>query len=392
MIVWKDIFRPGKYLLPDGREVEFTAQHIHTALKNGRRMLANRQAVPAIFEHDWSAAPVPLSAVSGRPNWPETFAKKTLGHVLQYEIRTDEGLPVLWAKHDVPNESDAKRWRACRFASVRLDWDADDSKGNRYPGVSVQHVAVTPRPIQVEQLPVKLSTKDYGRTVYLSMGSRKMAEENSEKTGGTEDKGGAGSSDSAVFGRVTAALAAMGKSLPDSVTDWNGLATALEVMAANDGGSGGDPLEEDEDDLGGTNTANPPVMMSAQQRAAEARLVAVERNQLHQRATRATAALVKRGLLSAESANKFTRNFTTVSLSFTPAGEVKKNDLIVQLETYEQLAANFRKAGGQAGVNLSQTTTVPAPAIGKRDPAAVAERAKSAAELMMSVSGFAPKK
>jgi hypothetical protein len=383
MIVQKDIFRPGEYRLPDGREVKFTAADVRRAYENGLAMLRNRFAIPAIYEHDEHATPVQLSG-SADPNWPESFARKAVGHVTGFSLREEGGVPVLWASHEIPEE-DAKQWAKARFASPRLDVNASDSKGNRYPGYSVQHVAITPRPIQVEQSPVQLSTTAYTAPIYLSMEYLKMADENDDK-GGSDTGGGE-------FKRVKDALSSMGHTLPDSVTDWNGLATALEVLAANGGATEPDDMDDmddqDGDGTGETTAAAPPIMMSAQQQKVHERLVNAERRSLATRAETATRKLVARGLLTADQASKFNAKFTSVSLSFASDGSVKRNELVAQLETYEQLAANAKRTGNS--VNLSNTTVMPQPQINGRDPKTTEQRQKDAADLIMSMTARAKK-
>lgn len=384
MIVQKDIFRPGEYRLPDGREVKFTAADVRRAYENGLAMLRNQFAIPAIYEHDEQATPVQLSG-SADPNWPESFARKAVGHVTGFNIREEDGVPVLWASHEM-DEEDAKQWAKARFASPRLDVNASDSKGNRYPGYSVQHVAITPRPIQVEQSPVQLSTTAYTAPIYLSMEYLKMADENDDK-GGSDAGGGE-------FKRVRDALSSMGHTLPDSVTDWNGLATALEVLAANGSGSDMDDMDDmgdgDGDEAGNTAAAAPPIMMSAQQQKVHDRLVNAERRSLATRAETATRKLVSRGLLTADQANKFNAKFSSVSLSFTSDGSVKRNELVAQLETYEQLAGNVKRTGNGA-VNLSNTAAVPPPQINARDPKVTEQRQRDAVELISSMTRAAKK-
>jgi hypothetical protein len=382
MIVQKDIFRPGEYRLPDGREVKFTAADVRQAHKNGLAMLRNRFAIPAIYEHDEHATPVQLSG-SADPNWPESFARKAVGHVTGFSLREEGGVPVLWASHEMSDE-DAKQWAKARFASPRLDVNASDSKGNRYPGYSVQHVAITPRPIQVEQRPVQLSTTAYTAPIYLSMEYLKMADENDDK-GGSDTGGGE-------FKRIRDALAKLGHAMPDSVTDWAGLATGLEVLAASGSGDMDDMDDMDDQDgdgTGETTAAAPPIMMSAQQQKVHDRLVNAERRSLATRAETATRKLVSRGLLTADQANKFNAKFSSINLSFASDGSVKRNELVAQLETYEQLAANAKRTGNS--VNLSNTTVLPQPQINGRDPKLAEERQKQASELISSMTRAAKK-
>jgi hypothetical protein len=395
MIVRKDIFRPGKYRLPDGREFEFTANDVQRAHANGVAMLRNRFAVPTIYEHDLTAKPAMLSDSASKPDWPESFARKAIGHVTSFGLRREEGVPVLWTEHEIPDEQDVQQWRKARFASPCLDRNVTDSKGNRYPGLSVLHVAVTPRPIQVEQLPIQLSTTHYGSPICLSMEYLEMADENDDKKSGNGSRNNSkgGDSGGGEFTRIRDALSTMGHTLPDSVTDWSGLATALEVLAANGGAGGGD---DPGDDFGGdgtgseTTTSNPPVMMSAQQRKAEERLVAVERRSLATRAESATRTLVSRGLMTSDQAKKFVGRFGAINLSFTESGEVAKNDVLAQLESYEQIASNAKRQKGQT-IDLSNTVSMGQPQINQRDPKLTEERQKAAAEMISSMTSIAKK-
>lgn len=378
MIVRKDIFRPGTYHLPDGRKMTFTNKDVLNAHANGLAMLRNSFSVPTIYEHDENAMPVPLSNAQAKPDWPESFARKAVGYVTGFGVKYENRVPVLWTEHEIPDPKDAEQWKKARFASPYIHWDAKDSKGNTYPGASVSHVAITPRPIQIEQRPVQLSTTGYTAPVFLSMEYLKMADEN-------DDKGGSGDGASGgEFSRIKDALSSMGHTLPDSVMDWGGLATALEVLAANGGDSS--PMDDmDEDEMGGdmaqTAPANPPVMMSAQQMKINERLVAAERRALTERAEKATRVLVSRAMLTSDQARKFVGRFNSVNLSFAADGNLSRNDAITQLETYEQLAGNVRRT--KAPVNLSGTVAMAAPDIGQRDPKTVEERQQAATAMIM---------
>lgn len=364
MLVEKDILYPGTYLLPDGRRVSYTPADVRNALIQGRRMLANRLAVPVIYEHDLDAGPVPLSLAATGPDWPASFARKCLGHTVGYELRNG----VLWATADIPNRRDVDRWRACRFASPRIDRGVRDPLGNYYPGAVVSHLAVTPRPVQMGQQPVMLSAA--GRrteTVFLSMSFREanVAEEKDGDKGKKDDVGGG------EIGRIVAALATMGVNMPDSVTDAGSLAMALEVLAAA-GVSANGPADGDLDDLdngSATAPASAPVMMSAQQKKANDTIIAGYRKQLVGRVQKIIKHGLRLRLIDGPTGSALTRRATGANLSLTAAGDLARNELLIEVDTLERAIRNAaRSAGGPEPEMLSTTETVPTPTLGGDDP------------------------
>lgn len=382
MKVWKDILIPGKYTLPDGREMEYTPADTRNAFRQGRRMLRDGLAVPVIFEHDFAAVPVPLSYAGMNPDWPSSFAKNAIGNIERYQLRGN----VLWSLSDIPDPDAARQWARCRYASPRIDRDFRASNGKLYSGPVVSHLAVTPKPVQWDQAPVMLSRGVRNVPVFLSLSYRSGAMADPKKT--DDDTEGAGA-DGAMTKTIDL-LGQLGFNIPESVTDTAGLNMALEVLVANQGEAAATDAGDDEDydpDEGNTEAtsaaANNPVMMSEQAKKGEAKVIAGHRGDLKRRAERVTRRLMSAGLMDGPTANELVRKVTGANLSLTTDGDVARNNVITELEAYESIAK--KKAAGKGNRNeaefLSDTAGVKTPHLGAGASPEGIERAK---DLMLS--------
>jgi hypothetical protein len=389
MKVWKDILCPGKYTLPDGRVVEYTAADCRNAYRQGQRMLSDGLAVPVILEHDFAAVPVELSYAAMNPEWPSSFARNAIGHVEGYQLRGN----VLWSLNEIPDDEAARQWKRCRYASPRIDRDFEASNGKVYSGPVVSHLAVTPKPVQWDQAPVMLSRKVRNAPVFLSLSYRSgaMADE-SETT--TETEGNAGGS----VTKLKDLLSQAGFPMPDGVNDLDAICIALEAQVmVKDGGSMEDDdmdMDDTEGNTDATTTANnnPSVMMSAQVKKAEGKVMAAVKGDLKRRAERVSARLMSAGLMDRPTATELIREVTGANLSLTDAGDVARNTAITKLEAYESIA-KAKKLGRAKGGNdaefLSATAAVTTPHLGRGTSP---EGVSKATDLMMSRMRGAPAK
>jgi hypothetical protein len=150
--------------------------------------------------------------------------------------------------------------------------------------------------------------------------------------------------------------------------------------------------EEGNTDATTTANNNPSVMMSAQVKAAEGKVMAAVKGDLKRRAERVTARLMSAGLMDRPTATELIREVTGANLSLTNAGDVARNNAITKLEAYESIAKakKLGRAKGEGSAEfLSATAAVETPHLGR---GASNEGVKKATDLMMSRMRGAPAK
>lgn len=430
--VEKDVLRPGTYTLRDGSKHTFTEQDVRSCVANGRKMLAVNQSAPLIWEHDLDAVPTPLHTLLsgiGVRDKAAGWARHCFGHAVDFDLRIEDGKPVAYMVNDIPDEDDAKRWKAARYCSPRIDRNYCDGAGRVYSGASITHLAATPKPIQTNQFPVMLSALPGKKvpfrgttTILLAEGEPNMPKDaNGEEvvaddappktetppppkdeppanTGGTTPM-----ADNAKIGRLKNALAMMTINLPDSATDLDSICISLEAIAANGGIDNGD----DDYDLGGgddpsaqagnspnlANTApqGAPMMMSAMATAGEAKVVNGYRKQLIARVERLCQRGMESGMMDGVQAKELERKVTGAQLSLTEAGDMARSDLITEIEIWERVTGNAAKINKRgrnrfvrqaAGANLSAlgAVVIPNPGNAPEISEAVAAAAKATSE------------
>jgi len=377
--VWKDVLYPGRQRLADGSEIVFTAGDIAAARRNCERMLARGLRVPAVWGHQPGADPVHLSRGDRLAN----YAKHMFGEITGAQVRGG----VLWLRHKVYRPADAEHLARTRMqVSPKVYPSYSDSRGGRYRGATVGHVAATPTPVQYWQMPFNLSRK---RPIYFSYSpeGKPVADEKDDDKGekGGEGKGG----QNAQLAAVCDALREKGFNVPDEVKDWDGLVIAIKA---------GGPYEGDDDpyglgeELGGgaggdtTAAGGPPALMS-DERAEPLRRMA--RRDLEHRARQ----LFKTGRVDRPTAERLIRDARTVELSFTAAGGQAPCKLADRIEAYEQLPVNlaWSKTGGRAA-ELSDTRPLgPPDQLAGRDDGGIEAVLKQQEELAKRYSST-PKK
>lgn len=161
----KDVLYPGTYSVADGkggrRKVVFDRAKVELLTQRMKDMLAAGLAIPLAAEHQDRGKP--LTAEERKAEWVK---KLTLGWAEAAEL-APEG--YLTTRVEVPIAEDARRIPAVRFVSPEIVEDFVDGTGRKWPGPSITHLAVTPRPVQQNQKPfqpvqmscVRLSLSDY---------------------------------------------------------------------------------------------------------------------------------------------------------------------------------------------------------------------------------------
>ncbi len=277
---WKDLLHPGRYRLPDGRVVPYTAADSRAAAATGTRMLAAGLRVPVCWEHDPAADPVRRNAHPAHATaW---LARGYAGEARAYRAGADG---VLHGLIDIPDPADAEQFRRVGTVSPRVNYDFTDEDGVTWPGVSIGHVAVTAKPVQRRQARAEFGWAaaarrvsgtvpppgpgrardhhDLGLATALTPPGDPPVPESSSTAAGT---GGSGDA----MTRVVAKLRTLGVD-PGDAKDLEELDIRLDAIVASR--AAGDPTEGDPDpdaDPGldgppagaGPGAGPPPVMMS----------------------------------------------------------------------------------------------------------------------------------
>lgn len=318
----KDVLYPGKYRLADGRRVEYTREDVAHLKQRLKDMTAAGLQVPVAWEHQDEAKPKGASERSGER------AKWNLGFVVD-AAETPEGYLV--ARADVPGEDDARRLPSVRFASPEIVENYTDGTGKVWPGKSITHIAVTPRPVQHNQQPFR-SVQLSGNVVRLSLSDR-LSEENKTK----EETPGEDQAD-AKFQECLDCLRADGYGLPDDTTPEN-IIERLHTAALTKRKVMGDQYGQGQ--APGSEGATPVTMSLEQKLAArEAELLKLKRENLVTR----IGALFSSGRIPKPVRDKLLNEANTAQLSLGDDGQLKDVRLLAKVEAFEDLPANFGQA------------------------------------------------
>lgn len=403
--LWREVLKPGTYRLPGGRTVTFTRRDVRNAEATGGAMLEDGLGVPLVWEHQAAAVPVYLSDFTpASPDWPADFARHTFGRVTGYRVNARGALE---AKHEIPDPAEAERFKGLLGVSPRLDVDFVDERGKLWPGVTVSHVAATPKPVQRDLAPPTLLSQTAGRgrsrsTVFLSFATREgsaVAKDDDEKDDAElesdaelpPDDAAAADPEPALtpapmnLTELVGLLGQCGVMVGEGVADLNDLVSRLKAVVAmkagGDSGTGDDyaaTAGAGADAAGGTRPGGgPPAVMMSHTRL-PARIVAGDRRELARRADE----LFRTGRVDGATHRRLLAEAKAVDLSYTPAGEIAPHKLVHQLEAYEGLPAGCANAltgaGGKAAA-LSQTRAAARPAelAGPNSPEAIEEARKA---------------
>lgn len=388
--VWKTVLHPGRIVVP-GRNgpvsYTFKPNDVANIERNGNAKIADKWRIPVCWEHQ-DVTPVRLS----QGELAKRFAQGVFGDAGKF--RTHDGrLQVLLQGDD---QKDYDQFKKVKFVSPEIQWDWMDSDGKVWSGPTITHIAATPRPVQRDQEAVGLlrlsfqaapslatffsalpkSTRVAG-TLRLSLANYEgnlMADESEDDP--LFKSGGAGKKQSP-WQKIAASLAEhCGLDLGDvsAINDPEQFAMIVDVAAKNYK-AGQEPEPDPEDELlpddemqdemmqdaapppDGTATPPPPVQMSlksAKDQIAkrDERLIALERDKLIIRARR----VAKSGALTPADGDTLVSKMETVRLSLTAAGELQRNESIIELEALERVkpGTTWSRSGKKPAVRMSQ--------------------------------------
>lgn len=385
----KDVLYPGSYSVPDGkggqRRVSFSERDVDHLTRRMQAMLAAGLSIPLAAEHQDRAKP--LTPEERKAAWVKQL---TLGWA--EAASKPEG--YLSTQVEVPEVEDQKAIRRVRFVSPEIVHDFVDGTGRLWPGPSITHLAVTPRPVNANQRPfepvqmsvIRLSLDHYqlsqGATVADEKPEETPEETPEEKPVETPEETPEEQPDERqqYLDEVLAVLREDGYGLPGD-TDAKNLVERLHTAALTKKAMIEQALsDEDEETPPGSREAaaqpepeSGPVMMSltvmgrkikvpVKRKPKPAarpvqlsltdsdpktkRLLKLERNGILGRIKR----LLESGRISKAIADKLNKQATTVQLSLDAAGELAGNAVLAKLEAYEEL---------HEGASWANTGTLP---------------------------------
>lgn len=423
----KDILWEGRWTYPGGRVLNVRTKELENAMNQGNRMLKSGLPLPWCWDHQPGVAPVPVqmsASVLGDPDTRAAVAKNTIPldtKALRIEERDHRGhkRKVLVADFDDSKLSPTEKAQvqAAGKVSCRLVTDFHDARGNGriYGGLSVCHIAVTPKAVEPNQGPFVMSSSvpeiergKWGEMWDMAFGK----EEGEDDTGEYETAGGEPDGDE-VAGETTGdgeeadpladvegpampapvvpapaapipagplpemsailtSLNTLGLPLsPDDVTDVKSLALALKIMATAGLQAKNTAQNDPDSDLSNTvgAGASPPIMMSQSAMLAKAPdTVARDRDNVKAKIQR----LHNRGKIPGPTYDLLLQEFGAFEMSYAAgSGRLQQTGLIRDLQTLDRLlpARIFggRTAGdtyemGTSGIDPAQVAAVNPPA------------------------------
>lgn len=353
----KDVLRPATLHPRNSGPQKFDPARIQRLTNRMQEMIAAKVPIPLAWEHQPDANPVPMSL-------PDAAAHRSKHHITYLSGAQIDGDGKFQTVFDVEDAAEAAQIKKVKYVSPKIVTDFKDGTGRVWPGESIVHVAVTPRPVDhlqdpVREVPVAFSHYTDG-ALYLSLGDLEMADETE-----TTVEGGGGADDK--FKKAVSALADYGLVLAADVTAetfWDHIITAVETKKATE-----NPTEPG-DDLENAEIPVDPGRTVAMSHAANDRLITLERADLVRRINRL--ATTKR--VPKPTADALRKEAETIQLSLSDAGTVIDPLLLAKIAAYEALPqgtsfgapATPHSASGN-GVQLSHATAVPLES-GERGP------------------------
>ncbi len=326
---------------------------IGEAYRNSKLMLSRGVPVPCVWEHQKFEA-----KDADDPEKKAAYAKLTFAHIGGARLNDRGNLEL---RHDGPDPDDLKQLRKTRYVSPKLcSAGYEDSRGGRYRGATIAHVAATPTPVQFWQRPFEFSRGEFYLS-YTPEGST-VAKEKEGKPGDEGDASGD-------LNALIEALRAKGMTISDRVTDLPGLIIAVESSGGTS--SPTDDLGLDDEEGGGTAAAAGAPMLMSEERAAPIR----KRDQKD--AETRIKKLFQTGRITRPIAEKKIKEARTFEFSYTRKGDTVANPLVAWIEAREELPKHSAwKPKGETEIDMSETRGVDAPdalAGKKEDPNGVQE-------------------
>lgn len=353
-----EVIRPRRVVIGTdaaGRPIyrTFTAEDCRRYAERGNRMIASSVAIPVCWGHRDDAKPRNADDARSR------FAKSTAGWIEQYRLEKDGRV---LAVADLPDDEAAQAEKV-KFASPEIERFIDGNGRNW--GEVVTHLALTPRPRQHEQTPItRLGLESQGtqkagriRLAIDPVEGRDMADE-SEDTGtdtGADTESEGGGSD--YFQDAIEHLKNKGIILPDDTTPEN--AWERIVIACMQGETPEEEGEESEEATGDGSTItegvapgmNGTVSLAFEKQQKLARAMALKTLNTE------ISHLFNVGRITRPIRERMTARLGSIQLSFDEAGELKRNDLIIEIEAYKRLP-KFSAWSKSTGTKLSHTSRV----------------------------------
>lgn len=381
--VWKDILPQGSVSVCDPdtgeiRQVTFALPDIEQAYANGKAKIAQGYTVPACWDHQ---AVGPTKSIN---DLLADRARHTFGYASDFRMNAG----TLEALINLPADADADQFAKVRYVSPEIEFNWVDSEGKTWPGMSIVHVAATPRPVIRDQKPVQLSQLPTNiRRMRLShpIDATTMIDATTlvDPSITPTPKGGVSMS---TVEKLSALLSTMGIVLPDGTTDETLPAALVAAMVAKADAAAVEPKNDDDDGMGNSSddtisTAQiSPLTLSlnTQQKQFEgyARANLTEQIKALRSSNRITQAI----------AAELTEKAKTVKLSHGAGGTIEPNEVTLAIECYAKLPAGTTVTGnGRTKVDLSNGAQVVTPA-GEVDAMINGEKTKTAAEYAQLVA------
>lgn len=375
--VTKDVLYAGTWRLADGTKFTATPADLRNAVEQGNRMLAEGIPAPWCWEHDLTAYPVKLSENA----W---FARGYFGKTLGYSLGKTEYGECVEMRGECFDAQDADQFERVAKVSPMVVRDYTDDTGKVWPGLTICHVAATPKPIQRKQNPpriepaaVALSAKNRGRSYCLGQLTREKDMPNEVPKPNPKDGADSGDPDAkdktnesspgdevTIDKELLDLFAQAGWMLGDGVRDVEdlkgrmkaGIAMGLTMQKPQDdsmtASAGGDQI--------GAASSGPMIMsdLSPALQKAVSGIVEGNRAKLLDRVE----TLFKTGRIDPKRRADLTNQVKAVALSLNHDGTLTETKLQIVIETLEAQPANsVWSPKDQGGHKLSDFHAPPAP-------------------------------
>ena len=150
--VWKDCCYAGDVILPDQdgklRRYRFTQSDLRQMRRDNPKKIQAGWNIPLCWEHQ-NVEPSKVQLSQGEKD--RNFALGVFGRIADFDLTPDGRLKALLKGKD-PN--DYKQLEKIGFVSPEIAKDWRDSDGHVWRGLTVTHLAATPRPVQPHQNPI----------------------------------------------------------------------------------------------------------------------------------------------------------------------------------------------------------------------------------------------
>lgn len=383
-VLEKDVLYPGTWVLADGRRITVTRGDLANGVRQGNAMLRENIPAPWCWEHDMEAEPAKFS---GKNEW---FAKGYFGKTLGFCLSQTKLGPCVSMRVGLFDPKDKNQLDRVEKVSPMILWDYVDSSGKTWPGMTIAHVACTPKPIQRNQ--EKFKAVNSAALSGLSARCSKFAmlgESKPERSNMAKDKEGDGDGDTKGFDKeLIDLLGQAGLQLGDGVMTLDDLKGRLKALIASGVTTSAAADQDDGTGLPGDGTGPAgvgPMVMSGLPEAvvkSVAGILDAKRTELINR----VGTLFDSGRINKPIADGLKNRIKAAVLSLGNDGQIYRNELLTEVAAYEKLPASAtwqKTEKDKKPANLSDFREVPKPEIAGDDEKAVAARNKERDEWML---------